>query len=98
MATPPRLQAASAAVVIMEPHFNDALDEQASQRVDRIGQPEKAVVIRKLFMAGSVDMALKTMQVRKSEITESWLGRNEKALTLESVGLFLINEDRVGKE
>jgi hypothetical protein len=42
-------------------------------------------------------MALKSMQVRKTEITESWLGRNERALSLESVGLFLMNEDTVGK-
>jgi SNF2 family DNA or RNA helicase len=91
------LQADSATVVIMEPHFNDALDEQASQRVDRIGQLERAVIIRKLFMKGSVDIALYTMQQRKMAITDNWMGRAEGMLTLESVGLFLASEDQVGK-
>lgn len=89
------LQGDSATVVIFESHFNGSLDEQASQRVDRLGQVERHVVIRKLFMKGSVDEALKLMQEKKTAQAEAWMERGEKELTLETVGLFLAEMDTV---
>lgn len=79
--------------VIMDPHFNNALDEQAAQRVERIGQT-KQVVIRKLFMEGSIDMAMKRLQREKEDNIEAWKGKDEKR-SLHSQGLYLEREDTV---
>jgi SNF2 family DNA or RNA helicase len=79
--------------VIMDPHFNSALDEQAAQRVERIGQT-KQVIIRKLFMEGSIDMAMKRLQKEKEDNIEAWKKKDEKR-SLHSQGLYLEREDTV---
>jgi len=90
------LQVASNVCVIMDPHFNTALDEQAAQRIDRLGQ-KKEVIIRKLCMEGSIDEAMKMMQKNKLETTEAWLKKhsNEKKRNLESHSMFLSKYDTV---
>ena len=65
------LQKSSACVVIMDPHFNASLDDQAAHRVDRIGQ-EKKVCVYRLFMAHSIDTAMLEMQKVKKEQAEAW--------------------------
>jgi len=92
------LQDTASTCVLFDPHFNEALDEQAVQRVDRIGQISDEVVIRKLYMEGSVDEVLYRMQERKINRNNAWLGRNNNKLTLEEVGMFLSKYDRVGNE
>lgn len=89
------LQKAANLCVIMDPHFNKAGDEQACQRIDRIGQ-EKEVIVRKLFMKGSIDEALLVMQQNKEGEIEAWRGKvSDKKRTLETQGLFLDQYDRI---
>lgn len=80
--------------VIMDPHFNLAMDEQAAQRIDRIGQTKDEVIIRKLYMEGSIDEALKLMQTEKQNEIEAWnSGNGTRSLQIQ--GLFLEKRDRV---
>lgn len=92
------LQHDASTVVLFDPHFNEALDEQSVQRVDRIGQRDRRLTIRKLYMRGSVDEAMRAMQVEKNAHTQAWLGRSNNRLTLDTVELFLANYDSVGKQ
>lgn len=78
--------------IIMDPHFNLALDEQAAQRIDRLGQ-QNEVKIRRLFMRGSIDEAMRIMQQEKIETTESWTESGKKSL--ETHHLFLTKYDTV---
>lgn len=91
------LQHAASTVVLFDPHFNEALDEQSVQRVDRIGQRERNVTIRKLYMRGSVDEAMRAMQAEKTQHTQAWLGRAAQKLSLDTVELFLSKFDTVGR-
>lgn len=80
--------------IILDPHFNMAVDEQAAQRIDRIGQ-EKEVIIRKLFMKGSIDEAMKIMQKDKQTNIEAWTGKGEGKRSMQTQGLFLSERDTV---
>lgn len=79
--------------VIMDPHFNMALDEQASQRIDRIGQT-KRILIRKLYMKGSIDEAMKLLQHDKEKNALSWK-REQGLRSFKNQGLFLKQRDVV---
>lgn len=79
--------------IIMDPHFNLALDEQAAQRIDRIGQT-KEVVVRKLYMKGSIDEAMRIMQDEKQADIEAWT-TSTGARSLQGHGLFLSKRDTV---
>lgn len=87
------LQKMAAVCVIMDPHFNLALDEQAAQRIDRIGQ-EHEVIVRKLYMEGSVDEAIKKMQDVKQIDIEAW-NKKEDVKTIRTHGLYLQKYDTV---
>ena len=91
------LQYAANVCVIMDPHFNEAVDEQAASRVYRIGQT-KDVIIRKLYMAGSIDEALKIMKEKKVVISEDWTKKKENKLSLENQRLFLQEYDKVTRK
>ena len=80
--------------VIMDPHFNLALDEQAAQRIDRIGQV-KEVIVRKLYMEGSIDEAMRLMQEEKQLAIEAWGTKKHEGRSLEIHGLFLARRDTV---
>jgi len=80
--------------IIMDPHFNLAVDEQAAQRIDRIGQ-EKEVIVRKLYMKGSIDEAMKLMQTEKQINIEAWNGGGEGVRSIQTQGLFLSKRDTV---
>jgi SNF2 family DNA or RNA helicase len=81
--------------IIMDPHFNTALDEQAAQRIDRLGQMNDSVIIRRLFMRGSIDEAMRIMQQQKVETIDSWVGTGTGKKTLEMHSLFLKKYDTV---
>lgn len=86
--------------VIMDPHFNQAQDEQAAQRIDRIGQESESVIIRKLFMKGSIDEAMRLMQEEKERDSKTWTvspagGGNGGLRSIKSQGLFLRKRDTV---
>jgi len=80
--------------IIMDPHFNAAMDEQAAQRIDRIGQTKESVIIRRLYMRGSVDEAMKMLQQDKQGDAKSWSG-NTGMRSLKTQGLFLAKRDTV---
>jgi len=83
------LQAAASTLIIVDPHFNAGTDDQAAARVDRIGQT-KPVHIYRLFMQGSIDIALLQMQRKKRDLTEPWQKKRKKgATTLEIAKLHL---------
>ncbi len=58
------LQDAASVCVVMDPHFNAAVDDQATHRIDRIGQL-RPVVIQRYLMADSIDVAIRDIQVSK---------------------------------
>lgn len=78
--------------IIADPHFNMALDEQAAQRIDRIGQT-KEVIVRKLYMEGSIDEAMRIMQHEKQVNVNAWTGDGVR--TMQTHGLFLSKRDTV---
>jgi len=92
------LQYAANVCVIMDPHFNEAMDEQAASRVDRIGQ-EREVIIRKLYMEGSIDEAMRIMKEKKESVSEDWTKKKDSSvmLSLENQKLFLEKYDKVSK-
>lgn len=69
------LQHTSSAIIMLDPHFNRALDFQAESRVDRIGQTND-VIIKRYYMKGSVDIAMLKLQETK-----------EKCLNLDKLSL-----------
>jgi len=75
------LQNAASTIVILDPHFNAATDDQAAARVDRIGQTE-AVHVYRLFMKGSIDVALLKMQREKKHLTDAWERKKKKKKTV----------------
>lgn len=89
------LQEQARACFIMDPHFNLATDEQAAQRIDRIGQTREVKVF-KLFMKGSIDEALRQMQHRKQKTIDTWTtSTKQQVKSLDVQGLFLEKYDTV---
>ena len=80
-------------VVIMDPHFNYAMDKQASDRIDRIGQKRPVVVVR-LCMKGSVDVAMLQMQKSKQDDIDKWT-KDKSPTAIKYHGLFLEQHDTV---
>lgn len=87
-------QYASNVCVILDPHFNEALDEQVASRVHRVGQAKEEVIIRKYLMRGSIDEAMRNMQVAKSEDIAAWMS-GKKTAGYKMQGLFLNKYDTV---
>jgi SNF2 family DNA or RNA helicase len=78
---------------ILDPHFNLATDDQAAQRIDRIGQT-KPVLIKRLFMEGSIDEALRIMQNAKQKTIDTWMTPGAKKDHTQH-GIFLEKYDTV---
>lgn len=83
-------------LVQFDPHWNAARDEQAVQRIHRIGQHHE-VHIFKLWMAGSIDIAIRTMQNSKLKAIASWTRKTagDEARNLDICCLHLREQDRV---
>jgi SNF2 family DNA or RNA helicase len=62
--------------IVMDSHFSSAADEQAIQRIDRIGQKATHVTVRKLYMKNSIDIALRELQKSKELEAERWIGND----------------------
>ena len=88
------LQHASGVCIIMDPHFNIALDEQAAQRIDRIGQ-RRDVIVRRLFMQGSIDEAMRVMQEHKTNNVDAWLRNKTTGRSIDMQKQFLRTFDTV---
>lgn len=76
-------------VYLMDPWWNPAVEQQATDRIYRIGQ-QKKVFIKKLIMKESIEEKICLLQEQKS-----WLFSEifEKGLTSRSGGSFLNKED-----
>jgi len=66
-------------VILVDPWWNPAAEEQAIARVHRIGQ-QQAVFIYKLVVEGSIEERILELQARKSALAEAVLG-NDPALS-----------------
>lgn len=65
-------------VILYDPWWNPAVQEQAAGRSHRIGQ-ENPVFIYKLIAAGTVEEAILAMQVKKRELVDSILNNHTTA-------------------
>ncbi|KAK2416577.1 SNF2 domain-containing protein / helicase domain-containing protein / zinc finger protein [Trifolium repens] len=68
---------AASRVYLMEPWWNPAVEEQAMDRVHRIGQKEEVKIIR-LIAKNSIEEKILKLQERKKEITSQGSGRRSK--------------------
>jgi len=63
-------------VVLVDPWWNPAVEEQAIARAHRLGQTRQ-VFVYKLVIEGSIEERLLELQARKSALAEGMLGRDE---------------------
>jgi len=64
-------------VIIVDPWWNPAAEEQAWSRAHRIGQ-EKRVTVHKLFSKGTIEEKIIDMQERKKGLTDHFMSRTIK--------------------
>jgi SNF2 family DNA or RNA helicase len=77
------LTAASRAF-IMEPMWNPAAEEQAVDRIHRIGQ-KREVMIRRYHMARSVELKIMELKKKKQALADVSMNRNHKQLSKEEI-------------
>ncbi|MEN2673168.1 C-terminal helicase domain-containing protein [Herbaspirillum huttiense] len=65
-------------VVLADPWWNPAVEEQAIARAHRLGQTRQ-VFVYKLVIEGSIEERLLELQTRKSALAEGMLGRDDTA-------------------
>jgi SNF2 family DNA or RNA helicase len=65
-------------VVLVDPWWNPAVEEQAIARAHRLGQTRQ-VFVYKLVIEGSIEERLLELQARKSALAEGMLGRDDTA-------------------
>lgn len=63
-------------VVLVDPWWNPAVEEQAIARAHRLGQTRQ-VFVYKLVIEGSIEERLLELQARKSALAEGMLGRDD---------------------
>lgn len=68
---------AASRVYLMEPWWNPAVEEQAMDRVHRIGQKEEVKIVR-LIAKNSIEEKILMLQEKKKEITSKGSGRRSK--------------------
>ncbi|HDT11936.1 MAG TPA: DEAD/DEAH box helicase, partial [bacterium] len=64
-------------VIIVDPWWNPAVEEQAWSRAHRIGQ-EKRVQVHKLFSKGTIEEKIIDMQTKKKDLTNHFMSRTIK--------------------
>lgn len=65
-------------VILVDPWWNPAVEEQAIARAHRLGQTRQ-VFVYKLVIEGSIEERLLELQARKSALAEGMLGRDDAA-------------------
>lgn len=65
-------------VIHLDPWWNPAVEQQATDRAHRIGQ-DKPVFVYKLLIEGSIEDRIQTLQERKSALAEAVLGHAHDA-------------------
>ena len=71
-------------VLLYEPWWNIAAEEQATNRIYRIGQ-EKPVFIYRLITKDSIEEKMHDLQMKKSELFNDIFHNDENALSLERI-------------
>ena len=79
-------------MVLFDPWWNPAVENQAIDRTHRIGQVNNVIAYR-LLIKGSVEEKMRVLQKQKSQLAEDVLGeeRFAKSLTIEDLQ-FLFSE------
>ncbi len=62
-------------VIHVDPWWNPAVEQQATDRAHRIGQ-EQAVTVYKLLVAGSIEERIQALQARKAALADGVLGQD----------------------
>jgi DNA repair protein RAD16 len=70
---------AASRTVIMDPWWNPAVEQQAQDRIHRLGQ-HRAVEAVRLCVAGSVEQRIVKLQEKKAAIFEGTVGADNAAL------------------
>jgi SNF2 family DNA or RNA helicase len=65
-------------VIHLDPWWNPAVEQQASDRAHRIGQ-QQPVFVYKLVVAGSIEERLLALQARKAALADGVLGHDAAA-------------------
>ncbi|CAL9760025.1 unnamed protein product [Musa acuminata subsp. burmannicoides] len=83
---------AASRVYLMEPWWNPAVEEQAMDRVHRIGQKEEVKVVR-LIVRGSIEERILKLQERKKKLASGAFGRKaakeQKQVRLEDLRIMM---------
>lgn len=84
-------------VIHMDPWWNPAVEDQASDRAHRIGQ-QHPVTIYRLITAGSIEEKICALHARKRELAESLLAGTEsgRAVSAEELFALLADEPEAG--
>jgi SNF2 family DNA or RNA helicase len=84
-------------VILFDPWWNPAAENQAIDRTHRIGQRSKVIAYR-LLMRDSIEQKVRDLQKRKAAVADDVLGeeRFAQSLTLDDLR-FLFSEDPLGK-
>ncbi|MBA2721555.1 MAG: DEAD/DEAH box helicase, partial [Methylibium sp.] len=67
-------------VIHLDPWWNPAVEQQASDRAHRIGQ-DQPVIVYKLVVVGSIEERMLALQARKAALAEGVLGHDAAAAT-----------------
>jgi SNF2 family DNA or RNA helicase len=78
---------AASNVIHLDPWWNPAVEDQASDRAHRIGQ-RRAVTIYRLISSGTVEEKMLTLHARKRELVDQVLSGHGKVATDELLKLF----------
>jgi SNF2 family DNA or RNA helicase len=79
-------------VILLDPWWNPAVEDQAADRAHRIGQERPVLVIR-LVAEGTVEERILALQDRKRTLAEAALGDADAAATLRREDLLALLED-----
>ena len=85
-------------VIHVDPWWNPMVENQATDRVHRIGQKNQ-VMVYKLITMGTVEEKMLKLQVRKKSVFDAVIENNESpinSLTWEDIRELLEMEDRIG--
>ncbi len=71
-------------VIHLDPWWNPAVEDQASDRVHRIGQ-ERPVTVYRLIAAGTIEEKITALHAQKRELAESMLDMSASSLTIDQM-------------
>eukprot|EP01025_Chloroclados_australasicus_P041985 TRINITY_DN44749_c0_g1_i1.p2 TRINITY_DN44749_c0_g1~~TRINITY_DN44749_c0_g1_i1.p2 ORF type:complete len:161 (-),score=17.25 TRINITY_DN44749_c0_g1_i1:236-718(-) len=66
-------------VMLMDPWWNPAVEQQAQDRIHRLGQ-YKPITVTRFIIAGTIEERILKLQEKKQLVFEGTVGRNSEAL------------------